>query len=60
MIKNFINGLTKDDIEKIRPEESLQAVQQAFGSARTRNIDNQVQSNAVIRRISFLNEYEIC
>lgn len=45
MIKNFINGLTKNDIEKIRPEESLQAVQQVFGSSKTRNIDSQIQSN---------------
>ncbi|CAF3972100.1 unnamed protein product, partial [Rotaria magnacalcarata] len=45
MISNFINGLTKSDIEKIKPEESLQAVQQAFGSSKTKNIDNQMQSN---------------
>ncbi|CAF1022731.1 unnamed protein product [Rotaria sp. Silwood1] len=45
MISNFINGLTKNDIEKIKPEESLQAVQQVFGSSKNRNIDNQMQSN---------------
>ncbi|CAF2351851.1 unnamed protein product [Rotaria sp. Silwood2] len=45
MISNFINGLTKNDVEKIKPEESLQAVQQVFGSSKNRNIDNQMQSN---------------
>ncbi|UJR27835.1 hypothetical protein I4U23_009101 [Adineta vaga] len=44
-ITNFINGLTKTDVEKIKSEESLQAIQQIFGSAKNRNIDNQMQSN---------------
>ncbi len=47
-INNFINGLTKNDIEKIKPEEALQAVQQVFGSSKNKNIDNQMQSNTVI------------
>lgn len=48
LISNFINGLTKTDIEKIKAEESLQAVQQAFGSSKAKTIDNQMQSNTVI------------
>ncbi|CAF1147413.1 unnamed protein product, partial [Adineta ricciae] len=44
-IANFINGLPKTDVEKIKPEESLQAIQQIFGSARNKNIDSQMQSN---------------
>lgn len=54
MISNFVNGLTKQDIEKIKPEESLQAVQQAFGSLRMKNIDNQMQSNTVIHSKNFI------
>lgn len=54
MISNFVNGLTKNDIEKIKPEESLQAVQQAFGSLKNKNIDNQMQSNTVSRELIFV------
>ncbi|CAF0812715.1 unnamed protein product [Rotaria sordida] len=62
MLSNFINGLTKNDIEKIKPEESLQAIQQVFGNSRSRNIDNQMQSNTryafgnVLRRGLQMNE----
>jgi hypothetical protein len=52
LINNFLNGLTKTDIDKIKPEESLQAVQQAFGSSKNKNIDNQMQSNIVIKKQS--------
>ncbi|CAF4272689.1 unnamed protein product, partial [Adineta steineri] len=44
-INNFLNGLTKTDIEKVKSEESLQAVQQAFGGSKNKNIDNEMQSN---------------
>jgi hypothetical protein len=54
LINNFLNGLTKTDIEKIKPEESLQAVQQAFGSSKNKNIDNQMQSNTVIKIKKYL------
>ena len=53
LINNFLNGLTKTDVEKIKPEESLQAVQQAFGGSKNKNIDNQMQSNTVIKIPSF-------
>ena len=47
LISNFLNGLTKTDVEKIKPEESLQAVRQAFAGSGAKNIDNQMQSNTV-------------
>jgi len=53
LINNFLNGLTKNDIEKIKPEESLQAVQQAFGSSKNKNIDNQMLSNTVKTNFCF-------
>ncbi|CAF1155325.1 unnamed protein product, partial [Didymodactylos carnosus] len=43
-IGSFLNGLTKNEVEKIKPEDSLQAVRSVFGSKENRNIDNAMQS----------------
>ncbi|CAF1142738.1 unnamed protein product, partial [Didymodactylos carnosus] len=43
-IGNLLNGLTKGDVEKIKPDDSLLAIRSVFGSKENINVDNAMQS----------------